>query len=156
MLYQGILGLHSLLRWAIIILLIVNISRSLLHNNNPYNEKDRSWNLRLVIITHITLLVGLYQYFFGPKGFALVKAFGMKAVMKDAQLRFWVIEHLTGMVIAIVLITISSSISKKVFESDAKKHRKLFWLYSIALFIVLASVPWPFRFSEIPWFRGLN
>lgn len=154
MIYQGILGLHSLLRWAIIILLIVNISRSLLHKNS-YTNTDRSWNLRLVIITHITLLVGLYQYFFGPKGFALVKAFGMKAVMKDAQLRFWVIEHLTGMIIAIVLITITSSISKAVFESDTKKHRKLFWLYAIALFVIFASVPWPFRFHEIPWFRGL-
>ncbi len=155
MLDQILLALHGILRWAIILLLIINISRSLLHNNNSYSEKDRSWNLRLVIITHITLLVGLYQYFFGPKGLALVKAFGIKTVMKDAQLRFWVIEHLTGMIIAIVLITISSSISKKVFESDVKKHRKLFWLYAIALFVIFASVPWPFRFQEIPWFRGL-
>ena len=154
MFYNGILGLHSLLRWAIVILLIINISRSFLHNNT-YSPKDRSWNLRLVIVTHITLLVGLYQYFFGPKGIALVKAFGMKEVMKDATLRFWVVEHLMGMVIAIVLITISGSISKKSLESDAKKHRKLFWLYIIALFVVLASVPWPFRFAEIPWFRGL-
>ncbi len=154
MLNQGILGLHSLLRWAIIILLIINISRSLLHHN-AYSPKDRSWNLRLVIITHITLLVGLYQYFFGPKGMALLKAFGMKAVMKDSQLRFWVIEHLMGMVIAIVLITITSSISKLPIENDAKKHRKLCWFYTIALFIIIASVPWPFRFAEIPWFRGL-
>lgn len=151
--YTGLLSLHSLLRWAIIILLIVNISRSLLHKN-VYSPQDRSWNLRLVIITHITLLVGLYQYFFGPKGIALVKAFGMKSVMKDPTLRFWVIEHLTGMIIAIVLITISSSFSKATFESDAKKHKKLFWLYTIALFVIIASVPWPFRFSEIPWFRG--
>ncbi len=157
MFYNGILGLHSLLRWAIIILLVVNISRSFINKTKPYSQLDRSWNLRLTIITHINLLVGLYQYFFGVKGFVLIKTYGMADVMKNSNLRFWAVEHITGMLIAIVLITIAGSVSKKTFESDAKKHSKLGWLYLISLLIIVAVVPWPFRHSlgEIPLFRSL-
>ena len=155
MFYNGVLGIHSLLRWALIILLVINISRSFFHNNKPYSTTDRSWNLRLIIATHINLVIGLYAYFFGPKGYMLIKTFGFGEVMKSAQMRFWAVEHFTGMIIAIVLITITSSISKAALKSDTAKHKKLFWLYFLALITIIATVPWPFRFSEIPWFRGL-
>jgi uncharacterized membrane protein len=157
MFYSGILGLHSLLRWAIIILLLINISKSIFNKKKPYSKEDRVWNLRLIIITHINFLVGLYQYFFGDKGYALVKIYGMKDVMKNSNLRFWVVEHITGMLLAIVLITITSSISKKSFENDVKKHNKLAWFYIAALIIICAVIPWPFRtgLGVDTWFRSL-
>ncbi|MFY7963729.1 MAG: hypothetical protein ACOVO1_02425, partial [Chitinophagaceae bacterium] len=64
-------------------------------------------------------------------------------------------EHFIGMLIAIVLITISSSISKKLTNNDAAKHKKLMWIYIAALIVIIASVPWPFRFSDVPWVRSL-
>ncbi len=155
MFYNGTVGLHSLLRWAIIIFLLVNISRNFLYNSTDYTDKDKSWNLRLVIITHLNLLIGLYQYFFGEKGIALVKIYGMADVMKTAKLRFWVVEHITGMLIAVVLITITRSISKKPSNNDAAKHKKLLWFYIAALVVIIASVPWPFRFNDVPWVRSL-
>ena len=155
MFYNGTLGLHSLLRWGIIILLLVNISRSFLNNTTDYTAKDRTWNLRLIIITHLNLLVGLYQYFFGEKGIALVKTHGMAEVMKTANLRFWVVEHIAGMLIAVVLVTITSAISKRPSDNDAAKHKKLMWFYIAALVVIIASVPWPFRFNDVPWVRSL-
>ena len=157
MFYNGILGLHSLLRWAIIILLLINISRSILNKKRPYSKQDRNWNFRLIVITHINFLIGLYQYFFGAKGYELIKTRGMSDVMKDSFKRFWAIEHITGMLIAVILITIASSISKKAFDDDAKKHNKLACFYIIALVIIIAVVPWPFRhlLGETPLFRSL-
>jgi uncharacterized membrane protein len=155
MFYNGTLGLHSLLRWGIILLLLVNISRNFLEDDKTYTKSDRSWNLRLVIITHLNLLIGLYQYFFGPKGMALVKMYGMADVMKNSVQRFWVVEHIAGMLIAVVLITITSSISKKPSDDDAAKHKKLMWFYIAALVVIIASVPWPFRFNDVPWVRSL-
>ena len=155
MFYNGTLGLHSLLRWGIIILLLVNISRNFFNHTPDYTTKDKAWNLRLMIITHLNLLVGLYQYFFGEKGIALVKTYGMAMVMKTASLRFWVVEHITGMLIAVVLITITRSISKRTSDNDAVKHKKLMWFYIAALVVIIASVPWPFRFNDVPWVRSL-
>ena len=151
--YNGILGLHSLLRWIILLLLIINLFRSLVNADSPYTDYDKKWNLRLLVFTHINILVGLFQYFAGDKGYAFFTQFGA-AVMKDSYMRFWAVEHITGMIIAVILITISRTVAKKDIPA-LKKIRKLATLYIIALIIILASIPWPFRFEGIPWFRGL-
>ena len=124
--YNGLLGLHSLLRWLILLLLLINILRMLIPALVASADNDKKWNLRLLIVAHINLLIGLYQYFFGEKGFNLFKENGA-AVMKVAMLRFWAVEHITGMIIAIVLITISRSVSKKnipVEQKNKKLHTK--------------------------------
>jgi hypothetical protein len=64
--------------------------------------------------------------------------------MKNPAQRFWVIEHNTGMLIAIILITIGRGVSRKNLP-DLSKHRRTFWFFLIALLIILASVPWPGR-----------
>jgi len=151
--YNGLLGLHSLLRWIILLLLIINLFRSLVNADSPFTEYDKKWNLRLLIFTHVNIVLGLYQYFFGEKGFTFFTQFGA-AVMKDSYMRFWAVEHITGMIIAVVLITISRSVAKKDIPA-IKKNKRLATLYIIALIIILASIPWPFRFDNVPWFRGL-
>jgi len=151
--YNGILGLHSLLRWIILVLLIINLFRSLVNADSPYTDYDKKWNLRLLVFTHINILVGLFQYFAGDKGFAFFTQFGAD-VMKDSYMRFWAVEHITGMIIAVILITISRSVAKKEIP-PLKKNKKLATLYILALIIILVSIPWPFRFEGIPWFRGL-
>ena len=151
--YNGLLGLHSLLRWIILLLLIINLFRSLVNADSPFTEYDKKWNLRLLIFTQVNIVLGLYQYFFGDKGFAFFTQFGA-AVMKDSYMRFWAVEHITGMIIAVVLITISRSVAKKDILA-LKKNKRLATLYIIALIIILASIPWPFRFDNVPWFRGL-
>ena len=154
----GLLGLHSLLRWLILLLLIVNIYRSYIAiKGSPYSEKDKSWNLRLLIIIHLNVLIGLYQYFFSASHglLAYLRANTFKEIMQNSEMRFWAVEHITGMLIAAVIITISRIIAKKDSVPGLKKHRRLGLLYLITLVIILVSIPWPFRFEEIPWFRSL-
>jgi hypothetical protein len=153
----GLLGLHSLLRWLILILLIVNIYRSYMATQgSPYTDKDKSWNLRLLIIVHLNVLIGLYQYFFSARHglLAYLRTNTIKEIMQNPEMRFWVVEHITGMLIAAVIITISRVLAKKD-GIGLRKHRKLGLLYVITLVIILVSIPWPFRFEEIPWFRSL-
>ncbi len=64
--------------------------------------------------------------------------------MKVTILRFFAVEHTLGMVIAIALITIGYSKSKKA-ETDEKKFGKIGVFYLIALILILVSIPWPFR-----------
>jgi membrane protease YdiL (CAAX protease family) len=75
--------------------------------------------------------------------------------MKDSIQRFWAVEHLTGMIIAIVLITIAKGIAKKNLP-DGLKHTKTAVMLLVALIIILAVVPWPFREGiGRPWFPGM-
>jgi hypothetical protein len=97
-----------------------------------------------MISAHTTLLLGLVLWFFGQFGLSLVVDNGMGMVMKNSVMRYWVVEHFVGMLIAIVLITIGRGVAKKSIP-DPAKFKRAFWLFLVALIIILATVPWPFR-----------
>jgi hypothetical protein len=59
--------------------------------------------------------------------------------MKDATNRYWTVEHVSMMIIAVVLITVARSTAKKM-TVDQSKHKRLFIFNSIALIIILASI----------------
>jgi hypothetical protein len=155
--YTGLLHLHNLLRWVILILILVAIFRHLAGMNNKrlVNAGDKKIDLFLMIAAHITFLIGLYQWIAGPWGLKLIQNAGMGAVMKEPSYRFFAIEHITGMLIAIVLITIGRGKVKKAVDYTA--HKKAFWFFFIALIIIIASVPWPFREAVArPLFPGMH
>ena len=150
--YTGLLHLHSLLRWVILILLLVAIYQSFVAKQNPGAGTGlKKTSLFLLIAAHTTLIIGLYQWFTGELGIKLIQNAGMGAVMKNAATRFWAVEHFTGMLIGIVLVTIARGKVKK------QNHNAALWLYVFALLIILASVPWPFREAIArPWFPGVK
>ena len=151
--YNVILELHSLLRWVILVLLLVAIFRSYsgMTAGKPFSAADKKVGLFLMISAHTTLLIGLYLYFFGPWGFANIRSLGFGEVMKNKTYRFYAVEHIFGMLVAIVLITIGRGVAKKNIP-DLAKHKRTFWYFLVALVIILATIPWPFR-AEIarPW-----
>lgn len=151
--YNVLLTLHSILRWAILILSVVAIVRSFsgMTAGRPFSAADKKTGLFLMISAHTTLLVGLYLYFFGPWGFANIRSLGFGEVMKNNVYRFYAVEHIFGMLVAIVLITIGRGASKKNI-SDLAKHKRTFWFILVALVIILATIPWPFRAGIArPW-----
>ncbi len=156
--YAGLLGLHSLLRWLLIIFLLINIIRVNVEAGEDFDLVDRKWSLRLLITAHINLLIGLYQFFLGDRILQMVfrEHYNMNDIMTRADLRFWIVEHPTMMLLAIALITIAHAKSKKAGNA-LKKHRIMSILYILALLVIIAGVPWPFRGEDIarPWFRGL-
>jgi cytochrome bd-type quinol oxidase subunit 2 len=130
-LYSFLLHLHSGFRYIVLLLLLVAIIRSwadwLAHKN--YSEGNRKLNLFTLISAHTQLLIGFVLYFVSP-----FITFGSNA-MKDATTRYWTVEHLTGMLIAIVLITIGHARSKRGATSDAK-HKSIAIFYTLALIII--------------------
>jgi hypothetical protein len=144
--YKGLLDLHNVLRWAILILLLVALIQAF--GKSAGLRKSSLW---LLICAHTTLLVGLYQWFTGNLGLKLIQNAGFSVVMKDSASRFWAIEHITGMLIAIILITIARGKAKVL------NYKAAGWLYLVALIIILATVPWPFREGiGRPWFPGMK
>jgi len=144
---KGLLHLHNLLRWVILLLLVVALFQAL-------TKKDglRKSSLSLLISAHITLLLGLYQYFTSETvGYSIIKRMeGFGNVMKDSFARFWAVEHFIGMLIAIILITIARGKAKRLSYGPA------FWFYLVALIVILISIPWPFRETVArPWFPGM-
>jgi hypothetical protein len=141
----GLLHLHNLLRWVVLIAILVAIVQLLLKKDALKASKV------LLISAHSTLVLGLYQYFFGPIGFIFIKSMGMAAVMKDNVARFWAVEHIFSMLLAITLITIGHVKYKKGGSS-----KTTLILYILALLLIFAAIPWPFRAAIArPLFPGM-
>ena len=152
--YDILLSLHNLLRWIILFLLLLNLIRHFAAINRPFNGLDKQLGLWLMIAAHITLLIGLYQWFAGSLGLPNILQNGMAAVMQNPAYRFFAVEHAVGMLIAITLITIARGVYRKQLP-DGKKRRRCIVFYILALAIILASIPWP-GMEEIsrPLFRN--
>jgi len=130
----GLVHLHNLLRWVVLIAMLFAIVQLLLKKDALKASKV------LLISAHSTLVLGLYQYFFGDWGFKLIQAAGMKVAMASSAIRFWAVEHIFSMLIAIILITIGHIKYKK---GGAPKTTLI--LYILALLLIVAAIPWPFR-----------
>ena len=60
------------------------------------------------------------------------------------------------MLIAWILVHIGRSSVKKA-TTDAAKHKRMLAFFGIALLLILASIPWPFRdVIAKPWFRWFS
>lgn len=142
----GLLHLHNLLRWVILITLLLSIYKLFVKQDALKVSKI------LFISAHSTLLIGLYQYFVSSLlGFKMIKTVGMKTAMGDSVSRFWAVEHALTMIIAIILITIGHIRYKKSGKPGLTQV-----LYVLALVLMLLMTPWPFKVGVgRPWFPGL-
>jgi hypothetical protein len=149
--YNALLHTHSVGRWIVLLLLIFAILNSLIAGDRPYIRTDNRLGLLLTIAADLMLLIGLVLWFTGPWGYKLLQTTSFGEIMKNPTQRFFVMEHNVGMIIAIVLMHIGKAQGRKQL-SDRAKHRRTMIFYLLALLIILASIPWPFR--EIGVGRG--
>ena len=154
--YNGLLHLHSVLRWIILLLLFVAIYKSFADRNKAFTTVHKKTGLFLMIFCDLMLLVGLYQWITGSWGLKSIQNTGMSEVMKNPVQRFFAVEHTIGMLIAIIMIHIGYSYARKDIP-DALKHKRTRLFFGLALLIILISIPWPFRAIGVGrhWFPGM-
>ena len=133
---QALVSAHSGLRWIALLLLLLAIISAFTAKN--YEKKHRLVNLFTMITFHTQLVLGIILYFLSDK------VQFTEGWMKQAMYRFYGMEHLTGMLLAIIAITIGHSKSKKAADAASKFKAIKLW-YVLALILVVAFIPWPFR-----------
>jgi hypothetical protein len=131
--YTGLLHTHSSLRYVVLIMLLIVIVKSLLGmmNKKPFVKVDNTLSLILLIATHIQFVTGLILYFVSD-----AVQFGPGAM---TDYRYWTVEHIFSMTIAVVLITVARATSKRMTD-DTAKHKRLFIFNTIALVIILITI----------------
>ncbi|NTE03605.1 cytochrome B [Agrobacterium tumefaciens] len=124
---------HSGWRYVVFLLLIIAVVKALSgwFGNKAYTEGDRKLNVFALISAHIQLVIGLVLYF--SEGWYKMSSAGAPAV------RYFKMEHITMMVIAIILITVGNAKSKKVADAVAK-HRTIAIFFGLALVIIIVSI----------------
>ncbi len=133
--YKFLLELHSGLRYIVFLMVAIAILRAFAgwFGKKAYSNGNRKFNLFTMISVHTQILLGLILYFLSPN----VKFAG--GVMKDATARYWTVEHISMMIIAMILITIGHSKSKKAVLPEAK-HKAIAVFYSLAIVIIVIAI----------------
>ncbi len=140
--YSSIVGLHSYIAYAVLGLLLIASLNAFtgISGKRVFLKKDRQIALIALIFSHMQLLLGLIILFTSPY-IETAKSAGMGAIMKNATLRLYVVEHPLINIIAIALITIGWSKHKKE-TTDVGRFKKIGWMYAIGLLLLLSRIPW--------------
>lgn len=140
--YEIIYKLHSLLAYAVLIMLfiaVINAIKGFTGNKMFTLEKDFRISLFALILSHMQLLVGLLLYFVSPKGFNAVQQLGMGGL--TSATRLLAVEHPFINIVALVFITIGWSKHKKIMEAN-RKFKTIAIFYGIGLILILSRLPW--------------
>ena len=144
MLNTGLKHLHSFLPYILLTVLLFTLVRSVIayFGKHKHTEGHRKNGLILLIIAHTQFLIGGILYFLSPK--STVAFNDISLAMKNPDTRFYSIEHPLTMTIAIILITMAYSKSKKDISSH-QKHKIKSIYFGLALVLILSRLPksWP-------------
>jgi hypothetical protein len=142
--------LHSYNRYLLMIAMAFVLIRAFsgwLGKKN-YEKLDNTGAVALVGLAHLQLVLGLIQYFV-TSAYTTTAFANMKAAMKDTWLRYFAVEHIAMMILAVLFIQLGRTFSKKAIGSEAK-HKKMAIYTSIALLLILAAlVPKGLLFSSM-------
>jgi hypothetical protein len=140
---QIVLVAHNLLRWAVLIFGLWAIFSAIsgIVNKRNYTPADDKSNFFFMLSCDIQLLLGLILYFTNS-WFERLKDLGNN--MKDAGNRFFTMEHGLLMLIAIILVHVGR-VSVKKAPTSAAKHKRALIFFGLAVVLILAAIPWPFR-----------
>jgi hypothetical protein len=142
--YPLVLTLHSILRWVVLIVGVVAVARAVVgwRGNNPWTSSDDRLGLVYTTSMDLQLLLGLLLYFIlSPITTGAFRDFG--GAMASSGTRFYAVEHLVVMIIAVILAHVGRSRARKA-EDPTTKHRRTAIFFGLSLLAVLLAIPWPF------------
>ncbi len=150
--YTLFLILHSWLRWGALIagLLAIFMLVTTRPKAGEANPADR-WGLFFLIALDLQLVVGMLLYWvFSPNMAAIRENFG--EAMRTQVTRFWAVEHVALMVVAVIALHVGRVVARKAGNPDTRRKRLLIGM-SIALLAMIAGTPWPGRPYGRPMIR---
>lgn len=151
--YQTLTFLHSIFRWLVLLSLFYSVFRAYkgYFSSGEFLKVDNAARHWTATIAHIQLVFGIILYSQSP----IIKYFwnNFDEAKESFDVVFFGMIHISFMLLAIILITIGSSISKRK-TTDRDKFKTILIYYVIALVIIFLAIPWPFSpFANRPYLR---
>lgn len=133
---------HSGIAYLVILLVLFTFINAVvkLRTKETYKKNDYYIALAATIIVKLQLVIGVISYYFSTY-YETLRNVGFKAVMKDATLRLFIMEHPLMMIIAITLVVLGFYKHKKQAE-DTKKFKTLALYFGLSLVLIFSRIPW--------------
>jgi len=139
----GILkDLHNIVRWFVLLFGVWAVLRAWwgVFSKREWVKGDRLAGILFSSALDTQVLLGLILYFVSPIIQGAFKDLG--AAMSQSGTRFFTIEHVVYMILAVVFAHVGSASTKKAPTTQTRFKRATLW-FSLALALVLAGIPWP-------------
>lgn len=149
--YTTVLAIHSWVRW-IAITAGVGATFAALRNKAQTDDSvaDR-WGLVMMMTLDIQMLLGLLLYLvLSP--FTTKAMQDLAAAMRTPQLRFWAVEHISTMLLAVILAHVGRVLARKAKTPSARRTRTLV-CFGLATLLIMLGTPWPGTANGRPLFR---
>jgi len=100
---------------------------------------DRRAGLFLSIALDLQVTLGVVLAFVSP----LIQnvLFDLRAAVEAPHLRFFLVEHLPLMLVALVLVHAGSGLARAAAD-DRMMHRRAALMYTVAVVAVVVAIPW--------------
>jgi uncharacterized membrane protein YbjE (DUF340 family) len=150
--YQLLLPLHSMFRWLVLIFLLFAIFRAYRgwFKKSLFSSFDNSLKSVTVKVVQVQFCIGVALYILSPLVRYFLNNFG--EAVRIREIRFFGMEHITIMVIAVAVISIGSDKVDKATVQD--KYKIMAIWFAVGLLLILTSIPWSFSpLTSRPNFR---
>lgn len=149
--YTIVLILHSWLRWFALIAVFGVLLAAIRGKVQGEQSIADRWGMFAMMALDLQMLLGLLLYLVVSPNMAEIRAHFGEA-MRTPQLRFWAVEHLTAMLVAVVVAHVGRVLARKARTTDAKR-RRLLACFGVAAVTMLLGTPWPGMPAGRPLFR---
>jgi hypothetical protein len=145
--YTTVLIVHSWIRWVALIAAI-GAAFAALRKQDGAMER---WGMIAMTTLDLQMLLGLILYLaLSPNTAAIMNNFA--GAMKDPTARFWAVEHVATMFLAVIIAHVGRVLARKATSPEAKRRRTLICFSLAALFMII-GMPWPGRPGGRPLLR---
>ncbi len=136
--YIFLLDLHNLFRWAVVIVGLVALVMAWAGaaSRSGWTPQQNTVGRAFTILMDLQVLIGILLYLvFSPITTNALRDFG--AAMQVDQTRFFLVEHMPLMLIALVLLHIGAARGRR---KDSPMNAAVF--YTLGLLLVAFAIPW--------------
>jgi hypothetical protein len=149
--YTTVLIFHSWLRWVALIAVFGVVLAAIRGKVEGTQSISDRWGMVAMMALDLQMLLGLLLYFVVSPNMQEIRAnFGQ--AMQNPQLRFWAVEHLTAMIVALVVAHVGRVLARKAKTVDSKR-RRLLACFGVVAVALLLGTPWPGMPAGRPLFR---
>ncbi len=136
--YSILKEIHAYNRYFILLALVFVLFRAYTGwlNSKRYEKPDNIGAAALLGLCHLQLLLGLLLLWISPLGMA---ALSNGSAQPGSWARYFTMEHAGAMFIAILLVQLGRSFSKKN-TNDTQKHRIIAIYVTIATLLILGTL----------------
>lgn len=152
MVYDTVLRIHSWLRWAAL-LLAVAATFAAAYDRSEAVERGVAARLAMFLMLALDLqvLFGLMLYF-GLSPFTTEALNNFSAALGNRALRFWAIEHIGAMFVAVTLVHVGRVLALTATTPESRRVRRMV-CFGLATLAMIAAIPWPGLSNGRPLFR---